>query len=98
MQLEHERRRVQLRLVPRRVVDDVVEPRLDEPVDAWLPELADRRVLLETWLTYRALVEALQGRDKLFIDGNVPVRPHLLPPLPELRLPPGLVAPKEKDP
>lgn len=56
--------------------------------------LADRRMLLETWLTYRALVEAVQGRDKLFIDGDVPVRPHLLPPLPDLRLPPGLM-PKE---
>ena len=57
--------------------------------------LAERRSLIETWLTYRALVEALQGRDKLFIDGAVPVRPHLIPPLPDLRLPPGLVAPKE---
>ena len=24
----------------------------------------------------------MQGRDKLFIDGDVPVRPHLLPPAP----------------
>ena len=67
-------------------------------------ELAARRAhnagrpvasLLEAWLTYRTLVDALQNRDKLFIDGDVPVRPHFLPPLPELRLPPGFVAPKE---
>jgi hypothetical protein len=57
--------------------------------------LADRRALLEAWLTYRTLVEALQGRDKLFIDGDVPVRPHFIPPLPDLRLPSGFVAPKE---
>ena len=56
--------------------------------------LADRRAVIETWLAYRALVEALQGRDKLFIDGDVPVRPHLIPPLPELRVP-GFTAPKE---
>ncbi len=57
--------------------------------------LGERRALLETWLTYRALVEGLQGRDKLFIDGDVPVRPHLIPPIPDvLRL--GL--PKEKEP
>jgi regulator of protease activity HflC (stomatin/prohibitin superfamily) len=56
--------------------------------------LAERRAVIETWLTYRAFVEALQGRDKLFVDGDVAVRPHLLPPLPELRLP-GFVAPKE---
>jgi Cu+-exporting ATPase len=56
--------------------------------------LSERRTVIETWLTYRALVESLQGRDKLFIDGDVAVRPHLLPPLPELRLP-GFVAPKE---
>ncbi|QJW97023.1 cation-translocating P-type ATPase family protein [Frigoriglobus tundricola] len=60
--------------------------------------LAERRALLETWLTYRALVEALQGRDKLFTDGNVPVRPHLIPPIPDvLRLPPGVGMPKDKE-
>jgi Cu+-exporting ATPase len=56
--------------------------------------LAERRALIETWLTYRALVESLQGRDKLIIDGNVPVRPNLIPPLPDLRLP----APAPKEP
>jgi len=60
--------------------------------------LAERRALLETWLTYRALVEALQGRDKLFADGNVPVRPHLIPPIPDvLRLPAGVGMPKDKE-
>ena len=45
------------------------------------------------------MVEGLQGRDKLFIDGDVPVRPHLIPPIPDvLRLPPGVGLPKEKDP
>lgn len=57
--------------------------------------LAERRTLLETWLTYRAFVEALQGRDKLIIDGTIPVRPNFLPPLPDLRMPQGFVAPKE---
>ncbi len=61
--------------------------------------LVERRALLETWLTYRAMVEAMQGRDKLFIDGDVQVRPHLIPPIPDvLRLPPGIGMPKEKEP
>jgi Cu+-exporting ATPase len=62
--------------------------------------LAERRALVETRLTYQALVDVLRLRDKVFIDAaDVPGRRHLFLMDPDLfRLPPALTAPKEKEP
>ncbi|MBM3979422.1 MAG: cation-translocating P-type ATPase family protein [Planctomycetes bacterium] len=62
--------------------------------------LAARRALLDTRLTYQALVDALRLRDKVFVDAaDLPGRRHLFLMDPDLlRLPPGFGLPKEKEP
>ncbi len=63
--------------------------------------LADRRLLLETKLTYQAAIDALRGRDKVLIDAaDVPGRRHLYLLDPDMLRFPSLIAPRtpEKDP
>jgi Cu+-exporting ATPase len=62
--------------------------------------LAARRALLDTRLTYQALVEVLRLREKVFVDAaDLPGRRHLFLMDPDLlRLPPGFGLPKEKEP
>jgi Cu+-exporting ATPase len=62
--------------------------------------LAERRKMLETRLTYQALIDALKNRDKVLIDAaDVPGRRHLFLLDPDLlRLPPMIGPPKEKEP
>jgi regulator of protease activity HflC (stomatin/prohibitin superfamily) len=56
--------------------------------------LAERRAILDARLTYQALTEALQGRDKVLIDsGDVPGRRHLFLLDPDLLRFPAPVAP-----
>lgn len=61
--------------------------------------LAERRALLETRLTYQALVDVLRLRDKVFIDAaNIPGRRHLFLLDPDLLRVPSIGAPLEKAP